>query len=582
MRFSKLRLFLFLTTIIISTLFINCSKEDSPTEPNNNAPVATINTPLDNAIYFKSDTILFTATATDAEDGALTDSSLVWSSHINGQIGVGDSLLYSSLYENTHQIFLTATDSKGDTDIDTITVTIQANLPIVTIMSPADSSTFSFGDTITFIGTAIDREDGVLTGGSLVWTSDKDGQIGTGTSFKINTLSNGSHAITLTATDSHSNVGIKTISVTIHAPITFEKTFGGATNNYGSSVLETSDGNFIGTGLKYMGGINGDDVYVFKTDEKGTLLWEKTYGATDINFGNSIIETPDGNFLILGMNSFPSDPNYIYLIKIDGNGSLLWEKKFGGPSIYIGFSLCNTSDGNFIITGNTSLTLGGGPSDVSLLKIDNNGILLWQKTFGGTGVDVGYSVSEVSDGGYVITGYTNSFGFGMSDVYLIKTDINGTLVWEKTFGDIDTDEGFSVVETFDGGFIIAGVTYSFGAGSADIYLIKVDNSGNLVWQKTFGGASWDIAYSVKQISTSGFIITGITESIGAGNYDLDIIKTDNNGILISQKTFGGINDDGGIEISETSDGGVIITGHTSSNTEKDVYLVKTDSLGNVY
>src|SRR3990172_2495921 len=202
----------------------------------------------------------------------------------------------------------------------------------------------------------------------------------------------------------------------------------------------------------------------------------------------------------------------------------------------------------------------------------------FQKTFGGTSYDWGFSVQQTTDGGYIITGTTPSFGAGGQDVYLIKTDAGGNSLWTKTFGGITYDVGNSVRQTTDGGYIIAGTTYSFGVGNYDVYLIKTDANGNTLWTKTFGGTSSDEGYSAQQTTDGGYVIAGLTDSFGAGLYDVYLIKTNGSGDTLWTKTFGGIGIDYGLSAQQTTDGGYVIAGVTQSFGAgiDDVYLIKTD------
>ena len=252
-----------------------------------------------------------------------------------------------------------------------------------------------------------------------------------------------------------------------------------------------------------------------------------------------------------------------------------WERTFGGAEYDFCDSVQQTSDGGYILAGETSSYGTGDYPDVYLIKTDASGILEWQKTFGGSNADPAYSVQQTSDGGYIVAGETSSYGSGDDDVYLIKTDASGILEWQKTFGGIDADWANSVQQTSDGGYIIGGCTWSFGAGESDAWLIKTDADGRLEWQKTYGEYNWDGAEYCQQTSDGGYMIAGRTSSFGASDQDGYLVKTDDSGSLEWQKTFGGSGWDAFWSGQQTSDGGYILAGWWSWYPVCDFWLVKT-------
>jgi hypothetical protein len=257
--------------------------------------------------------------------------------------------------------------------------------------------------------------------------------------------------------------------------------------------------------------------------EPGTVdtLWTKTYGGSSYDYGSSVQQTTDGGYIIGGKTySYgPNTPNYgnAYLIKTDSLGNTIWTGNYnGGSNQDICYSVQQTTDGGYILVGYSWGYLYGY-DDVFLVKTDSLGNMLWQKAYGGSINDEGKSVQLTTDGGYVITGRANGPVWTEGgDVYLIKTDSMGNALWTKTYGGDSTDEGNSVQQTADGGYIIAGYTKSYGAGSHDFYLLKTDSIGDTIWTKTYGGDTSDVAQSVKQTIDGGYIITGYTKSFGAG------------------------------------------------------------------
>jgi len=315
--------------------------------------------------------------------------------------------------------------------------------------------------------------------------------------------------------------------------------------------------------------MNAHIVHTSGSNQAPEEEWNRTFGGSDYDYGYSVQQTSDGGYIIAGeTESYSAGIEDVWLIKTDSGGNELWNKTFGGSDYDYGYSVQQTSDGGYIIAGWTG-SYGAGSADVWLIKTDSGGNELWNRTFGGSDWDRGYS------------GYTDSYGAGYWDVWLIKTDSEGNKKWSKTFGGSDDDWGWSVQQTSDGGYIIAGGTGSYGAGDYDAWLIKTDSEGNELWNRTFGGSDWDVGWSVQQTSDGGYIIAGGTGSYSAGDYDAWLIKTDSERNELWTKIFGGSDWDEGYSIQQTSDGGYIIAGYTYSYGagSADVWLIKVKGGG---
>jgi hypothetical protein len=363
----------------------------------------------------------------------------------------------------------------------------------------------------------------------------------------------------------------------------FAKTYGGTYDDRAYFVQQTSDGGYIVAGWTTSFGADSTDIFLIKTDANGNVQWAKTYGGTDDDRVYSVQQTSDGGYILAG-NTFSFGAGYsdVFLVKTDANGNIQWAKTYGGTYGDWAHSVQQASDGGYIVAG-TTWSFGAGSADLFLIKTDANGNIIWAKTYGGTYYEYASSVQQTSDGGYIVVGGTSSFGAGSPDIFLIKTDANGNVQWAKTYGGTDWEEVSSVQQTSDGGYIVAGLTDSFGAGYYDIFLIKTDANGNIQWAKTYGGTDYDWASSVQHTSDGGYIVASFTLSFIGGWGDIFLIKTDTNGNLQWAKTYGGTYWEEAYSVQQTSDGGYIVAGYTTSfgAGNRDIFLIKTDVNGNI-
>jgi len=361
---------------------------------------------------------------------------------------------------------------------------------------------------------------------------------------------------------------------------TWSRTYGGFNDDMGIEAQQTSDGGYIVVGetSKSFWIFENSDVWLIKTDDKGNMEWDQTFGGSEDDRGSFVMQTDDGGYIITGKTrSYSNGKTDVWLIKTDENGNKIWDKTFGYSDFDSASEVIQTSDGGYVIVGNVN-TSGGGLGDVWIIKVDSDGNKFWDKSFGGKGHNYGDSIQQTLDGGYIILGTswipdeTDSY-----DVWLIKTDSDGEMLWDKKYHGTDSDHGWSLQQTSDGDFIVLGMTKA-GDGSDDVWLFKTDDKGVMLWDKIFGGVGQNRGYSVRQTSDGGFIIAGDTYK----NLRMEalLIKTDSNGEMEWSKTYGGLGNDIFFSVRQTDDGGYILTGYKSILRYSDLWLVKTDSEGN--
>jgi hypothetical protein len=368
---------------------------------------------------------------------------------------------------------------------------------------------------------------------------------------------------------------------------TFAKTIGGSDDDVAYSIIQSSDGGYVVAGWTRSFGAGGSDMYVVKLDSSGNVQWTKTIGGSVTDVASSIIQSSDGGYVVAGWTkSFGAGGFDMYVVKLDSSGNVQWTKTIGGSKDDLAGSIIQSSDGGYAVAGWTK-SFGAGFADFYVVKLDSSGNVQWTKTIGGIDIDVPTSIIQSSDGGYVVAGYTGSFGAGGFDIYVVKLDSSGNVQWTKTIGGGSSffafDYASSIIQSSDGGYVVAGWTYSFGAGGSDMYVVKLDSSGNVQWTKTIGGSDGDKAYSIIQSSDGGYVVAGYTYSFGADYSDIYVVKLDSWGNVQWTKTIGGSVTDVAYSIIQSSDGRYVVAGKTLGFGAgfADIYVVKMDDNGNV-
>ncbi len=385
--------------------------------------------------------------------------------------------------------------------------------------------------------------------------------------------------------------------------IEWQKSIGGSAVEEAKSIQQTTDGGYIITG--YTDSNNGDvtgnhgnsDYWVVKLAATGTIQWQKTLGGTGDDYARSIQQTSDGGYIVAGYTGSTNGDvtgnngnNDYWVVKLSAVGSIEWQKTLGGTQNEYAYSIQQTTDGGYIIAGYTNSNNGDvagnhGGSDMWIVKLSSTGTIQWQKTLGGTVNDFAISIQQTTDGSYIVAGYTASSDGdvtglqGAFDYWVLKLTATGTIEWQKTAGGSSADIAFSIHQTNDGGYIVAGVTLSndgdvtgyHGGFGYDSWIVKLSSTGTIQWEKTLGGTNDDITWSIKQIEDGSYIAGGYTFSNDGdvsgnhGGYDVWVVKLSNTGNILWQKMLGGTGSEYALSIQQTSDGGYITAGSSSLN-----------------
>jgi hypothetical protein len=367
-----------------------------------------------------------------------------------------------------------------------------------------------------------------------------------------------------------------------------QNTYGGVAYDAVYDAIQTDDGGYIaiGNSASFDPSLVYYDVYLIKTDAAGTLQWQKTIGSPFWESGYGFNKTSDGGYIIVGSKTNQADNTTdVYVVKVDGSGDVQWEKTFGGPKNDKARAVEQTLDGGYIVFGD-SASFGSVPfqQDMYVIKLGGDGSKEWETVIGGDFTEWTWGGMQTSDGGYVVIGDTRSFStpVGFADAYLVKLDEDGNQVWDKTYGDVNIDMGRSVLQTPDGGFLIAGETFPAGASANKAYLVKTDLDGNMQWSRTYGPASQDtVARSVKATPDGGFIIAGEQNAPTGFDKNGYLLKVDALGDLQWDATYGGASIEFIYSVSVTSDDGYILAGRTLSYGagNYDAFLIKLNSEG---
>ena len=357
------------------------------------------------------------------------------------------------------------------------------------------------------------------------------------------------------------------------------RTYGGTELDYAEFIQQTSDGGYIVVCRTDSFGAGSADVWVLKLDGEGSVVWQKTFGGPGYETATSIQQTSDMGYVLTSyMAAFGTPPDFdLWVLKLNADGTVAWQKTYDNGGSEGGVSIQETSGGGYVVIGVAGPPVADGGA-VWILKLDTNGNVIWEKTYGGPDNDYARSIQQIVGGGYIVAGITGPHD--TRDVWVLKLNVDGSVAWQKTYGGADRYEAVSIHQTSDGGYIVGGTCI---ASDADFWVMKLEGDGTVEWEKAYGGTDSDWADSLQKTSDGGYVIAGYTRSFGAGGADAWVLKLKGDGTVEWERTYGGTEDDWATSVQQTSDGGYILAGSTdlSDGGSSDAWVLKLDSSGNI-
>jgi S-layer homology domain len=357
------------------------------------------------------------------------------------------------------------------------------------------------------------------------------------------------------------------------------RTYGASENETVSSFVQTSDSGFMVAGVTNSMGAGANDLLLIKLNSLGSIQWQKTIGGGAADYSPAVLENADGTFIIAATAiSFGNGSQDIWVIKLNATGNILWQKIYQTTSNEVAVSIAQDATGGYLIGG---AVFSSGVPHALLVKIDGLGAVQWQKTYGGTGADYISSVKRFGND-YIICGYTASWGHGGYDFWMFRVNATGTVVWQKTYGGALNDMAIDFEPAGSTGYLVVGSTESFATNGSDFWIIKINTIGDLVWQKHYHAGYGDRLYSIKTTG-SNFVATGRTDLFGTEYWDLVVMQLDGNGGLVWQKMYGGVDNDSGYSMIVLADSSLMVAGYTDSfgMGNSDIWLLHTDSTGSI-